>query len=180
MARVKRSRSRSREFYREKQKTDPILQDPEQEMKERREKRQEQLKKDKAALRRLKKEERREARAAERDLPPELTPREKAARRRARLIYAAVLLTVLFFLGRAAWKAAQIKAEETAALQREQELQLRLDKLREELTHIDSAEYIEEKARTELHMIFPGEMIYLINRNIETKRDAEKESPSNE
>ena len=167
MARVKRSRSR--DFRREQKKQTTLLTDPEKEMEERREKRQEQLKNDKRVARMRKKEAKRDAKRAARrggepaDTVPEITPRERAIRRRTRLIYAAVLLVVLFFLGRAAWKAVEVKAEETAALEREQQLTVELAKLQDELARIDTAEYVEEKARTELHMIFPGETIYIIN-----------------
>ena len=166
MARVKGSRSR--DFRREQKKQTTLLTDPEKEMEERREKRQEQLKNDKRVARMRKKEAKRDAKRAARrggepaDTVPEITPRERAIRRRTRLIYAAVLLVVLFFLGRA-WKAVEVKAEETAALEREQQLTVELAKLQDELARIDTAEYVEEKARTELHMIFPGETIYIIN-----------------
>jgi len=166
MARVKRSRSR--DFRREQKKQENLLVDPEQEMEERREKRQEQRNNDKRVARVRAKEAKREEKRRKREGEdasgiPELTPRERAVRRRTRLIYAAVLLIVLFFLGRAGWKATQVKAEEAAALAREEQLKAQLVRLQDELTRIDTAEYIEEKARTELHMIFPGETIYIIN-----------------
>ncbi len=179
MARVKRSRSR--DFRREQKKQETLLTDPDREIEERREKRQEQLKNDKRVARMRAKEAKEEARRAAKrakrrasvavdgasdgddSVPQPLTPRERAQRRRTRFIYAAVLLVTLFFLGTAAWKAVQVKAEEAAALEREQQLQLQLGKLQDELNRIDTAEYIEEKARTELHMIFPGETIYIIN-----------------
>ena len=174
MARVKRSRSR--DFRREQKKQENLLVDPDQEMEERREKRQEQLKNDKRVARMRAKEEKaaakREAKRArsaaeaagtDPDNPPPLTKRERAQRTRTRLIYAAVLLIALFFLGRAAWGAVQVKAEEAAALEREEQLKTQRVKLQDELTRIDTADYIEEKARTELHMIFPGETIYIIN-----------------
>ena len=174
MARVKRSRSR--DFRREQKKQETLLSDPDREMEERREKRQEQLKNDKRVARMRAKEEKeaakRDAKRARRaasagdapeDGPQPLTPRERAQRRRTRAIYALVLLVTLFFLGSAAWKAVQVKAEEAAALAREEQLKVRLVRLQDELARIDSAEYIEEKARTELHMIFPGETIYIIN-----------------
>ncbi len=173
MARAKRSRSR--DFRREQKKQETLLTDPDREMEERREKRREQLNHDKRVARmrarEAKEAAKREAKRARRsgqpaeteDGIPVLTPRERAQRRRTRLIYAAVLLVVLFFLGRAAWKAVEVKAEEAAALEREEQLKIQLVKLQDELTRIDTAEYIEEKARTELHMIFPGETIYIIN-----------------
>ena len=158
MARAKRSRSR--DFRRERKKQETLLTDPDRGMEERREKRKEQLNNDKRVARMRAREAREEAK---REGIPELTPRERARRRRTRLIYAVVLLIALFFLGRAAWHAMEVKAEEAAALAREEQLKVRLVKLQDELNRIDTAEYVEEKARTELHMIFPGETIYIIN-----------------
>jgi cell division protein FtsB len=47
--------------------------------------------------------------------------------------------------------------------------------LKNELSQLDNEEYIEQEARSELHMIFPGEIMYVIP--MEPPEAAAEETP---
>ena len=162
---MRQTRSRSRQFNREQARRESQIIDLEKEREERRARREEQLKNDKRYQKRLEQARKEEAREAIRSEKEETranrTDREKTKIRRVRMIYAAVLVLFLAWLGVAGWKAAEVKAAEAAALAHEAELQAKRDALREELSRVGTPEYIENKARTELHMVFPGETLYL-------------------
>jgi cell division protein FtsB len=49
----------------------------------------------------------------------------------------------------------KVKAENEAEL-------IKIDRLQNELEHIDDAEYIEQQARSRLHMVKPGELLYVL------------------
>lgn len=88
--------------------------------------------------------------------------RSSARRRRRRLIYlavAAVALVAVFFTAR---NVITLKLEERELLQEQRELEARKEELQEELTRVDEQDYIEQQAREQLHMIKPGEILYLL------------------
>jgi cell division protein FtsB len=55
-----------------------------------------------------------------------------------------------------------LKMEERELLQQQRELEARKAELEEELTQVDETDYIEQQAREQLHMIKPGEILYLL------------------
>jgi len=112
--------------------------------KERREKRKEKLEKKKPA---------------EKDA---LTRRKAAKRRRFMILCTAGILfvsAVVVSAGINLWNLHQEKQETQAALDA---LMQKQAELKNELSQLDKEEYIEQEARSELHMIFPGEIMYVI------------------
>ena len=55
-----------------------------------------------------------------------------------------------------------LKMEERELLQEQRDLEARKAELEEELTRVDETDYIEQQARQQLHMIKPGEILYLL------------------
>lgn len=159
--RQKRVRSRSREFSRERNRSESQVIDLEQEREARRLRREEQLKNDKRYQKRLEQERREESRAAGKAAGKTRTEQERLRLRRVRFGYAAILVLFAVLLGIAGWKAMQVKAAEAAAAAREAELQQLRQALLEEMQRTGTREYVEDRARSELHMIFPGETLYL-------------------
>lgn len=143
----KTPRSRSRQFYRSQKVID--LDVAREERKARRTAQQEEAKKKPQGRVEAKKK----------------SKRRKAKARRRSLIFGAIFAIIFFMLGAAIWNAVQIKAEENRAMARLEALELLRDSLKEELSRVNSPEYIEEKARTELHMIMPGEILYIVQEN---------------
>ena len=78
-------------------------------------------------------------------------------------VYGLLLLIFVILLIWSGWKAANVKVREREAVLREQQLTEKRDELQDELTRIDTDEYVIDKARSVLRMIFPGETLYIIN-----------------
>ncbi|NCB42006.1 MAG: septum formation initiator family protein [Clostridia bacterium] len=102
--------------------------------------------------------------------------RRMAKRRRYALIITALVLFVVALVassGLKLWRLAREKqatqAELSNLLEKEAELQ-------NELTQLESKEYIEREARAELHMIFPGEVLYVIPLDKTAEEEALEES----
>lgn len=96
--------------------------------------------------------------------------RVSAKRRRRRLIYMAVITAVLLLVFFTAKNIVELKMEEHELLQEQRDLEARKVELEEELTQVDETDYIEQQAREQLHMIKPGEILYLL-----PERDQEKD-----
>ena len=113
--------------------------------KERRERRE-------AQIRRKEAQEKRSAEAA-----------AKAGRRR-RLFFVAVVVVAAagFLVGRTIVDIIRLKKEKAEAEARLEELRIKIELLESELTRVTSDEYIEQQARTQLKMIFPGETLYIV------------------
>lgn len=98
-----------------------------------------------------------------------LSRRRIAKRRRYALITTAVILFVAALVtssGLKLWRLSVEKKEAQAALDSLTEKEAALQN---ELTQLESEEYIEREARAELHMIFPGETLYIIPLDSEDK-----------
>lgn len=91
-----------------------------------------------------------------------LSRRKAAKRRRFMILCIAGILFVAALVVSAGVKVWNLQKEK-------QETQAELDaltqkqaELKNELSQLDNEEYIEQEARSELHMIFPGEIMYVI------------------
>jgi cell division protein DivIC len=60
-----------------------------------------------------------------------------------------------------------LKMEQAKARDELQALNEIKARLQEEISHIDNEEYIEQQARQQLKMIFPGETLYILSRPTE-------------
>jgi len=120
-------------------------------------------------------EERREKRAlatmkrVEKETPAEaaVSTRRTAKRNRRRLVYLVVFIVIAILIVTTAFNIITLKMEQAKA--RDELLQLNEMKarLQEEISHIDSEEYIEQQARQQLKMIFPGETLYILSQPTE-------------
>lgn len=88
--------------------------------------------------------------------------RVSAQKRRRRLIYLAVITTFLVAVFFTVQNVISLKIEERELLQQQRELEARKAELQEELTQVEEQDYIEQQARQQLHMIKPGEILYLL------------------
>jgi cell division protein DivIC len=115
-------------------------------------------------------EERRKKRAEASLKRPKKVDREKgepskrrmAKRNRKRWVYGLIILVITFLIGMAFFRLISLKIEESRAESDLAALQKEKQELEEELSHVYSKEYIEQQARAELRMIFPGEILYVL------------------
>lgn len=115
----------------------------------------------------LAREERRRKRREklEKKLPAEktdLSKRRTAKRRRYALFTTALILFVAAAVASSGIKLWRLSREKQATQAELDNLLEREAALQNELTQLESEEYIEREARAELHMIFPGEVLYVV------------------
>ncbi|MCQ2552979.1 MAG: septum formation initiator family protein [Clostridia bacterium] len=79
------------------------------------------------------------------------------------LVIAVVGAVLVFMFGRSVYQITQLQKEKDAQAAKLAELQYNIDRLNEELTRVTSDEYIEQQARKQLRMIYPGELLYIVN-----------------
>lgn len=101
---------------------------------------------------------------------------------RNRLIYTGVFCFIAIFVVFTMYNFISLRAEEKVQVQRKEALIKEEARLEQELLQVDSDEYIEEQARTQLRMIKPGERIYILPEDDlnaeEVAADKEKSSGS--
>lgn len=88
-----------------------------------------------------------------------------ANRKSRRKVYAIaialfILLGVLF--GRNVYQIIQLTKEKKVQAEKLEQLEDDINRLNEELTRVTSKEYIEQQAREQLRMIYPGETLYVV------------------
>ncbi len=113
-----------------------------------------------------------------------LSPREAVKRKRKRkiyLIFGAVLLILVAF---SLINIVKVKMEERDLKKEAQELAEQKEDLEEELTLVNTPGYIEQQARTQLHLVMPGEILYILpeDQEKEEKKEnrEEQETPEDE
>lgn len=109
-----------------------------------------------------------------------ITPEEILATKRkkkykielSKLIVAVVVVAaVLAFLVVAGIKLTNLQVEKRAAEKKLESLNEKVNQLQAELSELDSDEYIENAARSELHMIRDGEVMYIVNPDLGEAKD---------
>lgn len=94
------------------------------------------------------------------------SPEEIAAAKKHRLIVLFGILAALAaiaLVARSAVLVLDLEAEKKEAQAKLDAVTKNRDQLQEELESVYSAEYVEQEARSELRMIYPGEILYIIN-----------------
>ncbi|MBQ9890897.1 MAG: septum formation initiator family protein [Firmicutes bacterium] len=86
------------------------------------------------------------------------------AKRRRRFLAIAALLVIIAaaLVGRSIYRIIELQREKARAEAELAELQEKIERLNSELKRVSSDEYIEQQARTQLKMIFPGETLYIV------------------
>lgn len=116
---------------------------------------------------RQKRKERRELSAAGRALKQteeEPTRRRSIKNLRRRIIYGLALIAVAVIIGTSVFNVISLKMEEAHAKAELSALKAEKKALQEELSVVDSKEYIEQQAREQLRMIQPGETLYVLKK----------------
>ncbi len=86
-----------------------------------------------------------------------------SAKRRVRqLIILVVIGAFLLAVGYSVHTIWRLKAEQKALLATQQELEQRKADLEQELENVEDLDYIEQQARERLHMVLPGEILYIL------------------
>jgi cell division protein FtsB len=83
-------------------------------------------------------------------------------RRRLILVLIVVVLVAGALVGKTFIRIQQLKKDKAEAEARLSDLKQRIELLESELTRVTSDEYIEQQARSQLKMIFPGETLYIV------------------
>jgi cell division protein FtsB len=92
----------------------------------------------------------------------EAAARRNKALKKYLLITVAVFLVMLALFGKLLLKIRDLSNSKSEALERLSELQQQVDELEATLENVSSPEYIESQARSQLHMIYPNEVLYIV------------------
>lgn len=87
--------------------------------------------------------------------------RHSRKRRRRRLIYLTVFLLFAVTVGFAVRNIVVLKLEQNELRAKQEELQQEKKDLEQELSRVGDQDYIEQQARKQLHMVKPGEIMYV-------------------
>ena len=81
---------------------------------------------------------------------------------RRRIVYSLIFIVIGVIIGVSVYNVITLKMEEAAARAQLEALEAEKRLLEEELSVVDSSEYIEQQAREQLRMILPGETLYVL------------------
>ncbi len=104
-------------------------------------------------------------RKEQQELNNKLRQENRAKRRKIFLAGLVVLMLLFVFFGKSVLQIIKLSKERDAAEARLEELQYKIDQLNDELTRVTSPEYIEQQARSQLRMIYPGELLYVVTND---------------
>ncbi|WP_130863058.1 FtsB family cell division protein [Bacilliculturomica massiliensis] len=90
------------------------------------------------------------------------SPRRTGKKVRRRLIYCAVFLVFVCVIGYSVYNIVTLQAKRAETAEAVALLEKQKEQMEKEYSLVDSDEYIEEKARGDLHMIRQGEKIYVL------------------
>ena len=91
-----------------------------------------------------------------------LSPRRKQQIKRRLTVFLAVAAFLLLTVGFSFYKIVSLKVEESKLQQEQEELKAERDALQQEMKDVKSPEYIEKQAREQLHLLLPGEILYML------------------
>lgn len=128
--------------------------------------------------------ERREERMQKHEYKVKVTnpARQRKARSRRRAVLVLVLFVALAagFTVRAVQKMISLSQERSQVQAQLEQLEKHRSELENELLQVNSDEYVEQQARSQLHMIRPGEVLYIVPNNTEYNREDDTEDPLQE
>lgn len=117
----------------------------------------------------------REEEKARREKQREETAKKRARRTRRRMVYTAIVCSILITIGFSAFNIISLTMERRALRQEQEQLIKTRDELQHELENASSPEYIEQQARTHLRLIKPGEVLYILPKS-DTDTDTDEEN----
>ena len=91
--------------------------------------------------------------------------------------FALIVVVAVAFTVRAVQKMVSLTQERTRVQAQLEQLEKRRSELENELLQVNSDEYVEQQARSQLHMIRPGEVLYIVPNNTEYNRADDTEDP---
>ena len=113
-------------------------------------------------LERKKKREPVKERKAQKEARQKIAEENRTKRNRfAALVFAALFVLAIIF-GKDIKQIIDLTKQKNAAQAQLDSINSRIAQLEDELSRIKSPEYIEQQARNQLRMIFPGEILYVI------------------
>ena len=86
----------------------------------------------------------------------------RKARGKIYIVVAVILLALAAMVSKSLVQIVQLKAEKEEAQLRLLDLEDHIKRLEEEKARVTSDEYIEQQARQQLRMIYPGEVLYIV------------------
>lgn len=99
----------------------------------------------------------------------QLSPRARKKRNRRRLLYIILIGIVALVLVGFAGKIISLKAENARLLEEQKNLKEIKRELQQEKKNVNSLDYIEQQAREQLHLVLPGEILYVLPDEKETE-----------
>lgn len=115
----------------------------------------------------LKKEQRKTKSRAKRVV----SPRKAGKKARRRFLFLIIFLVILAVAVIYVYNLSLLKKAENDAITHQQSLEKEKTRLQQELTQVNSPEYVEQQARKQLRMIKPGELLFVTG-------DSDKTSPA--
>ena len=132
---------------------------------------------------RLAQEERRKRRKADQERSAASKARRRAMARRRRIVMGVAVLFGIFILlavGRSIVNLVELQQEKSDTQARLAQLERQRGALEEELEQVNTDEYVEQQARSELKMVRPGEVLYLMTGESEYLAPDEEYAPEEE
>lgn len=86
----------------------------------------------------------------------------RKSRRKVYAIAIALFILIGVLFGRNVYQIIQLTKEKKVQAEKLEQLEDDINRLNEELTRVTSKEYIEQQAREQLRMIYPGETLYVV------------------
>ena len=143
--------------------------------------REERRKKREAAGRKSRRKKKTEDSSEIMAVEPKKNKKKRRIEPRRVFIYAVILIVLAGVVGWKAYNIGTLNAELKAVQQEKKELKAQKEELQQELKTVDDPAYVEQKARENLHMIKPGETLYILQNQQEEgateKADPEKTMP---
>ncbi len=122
------------------------------------------------AIRRKQKKAKRSERRRKAKREP-LSPRKKKQLKRKALTYLLVIAFLVLTLGYSTYKIITLRMEKSNLTEEKTKLEQQRDELKDEKKDVKSTDYIEKEAREQLHLILPGEILYMLPGENDSSED---------
>lgn len=109
-----------------------------------------------------KKEKRKRDKAIRKEKKAQLSPRMRKKKTRNTVAIALLVMVLCVFIGCKAYKIISLEVDNNR-LQKEQEKLIKeRDEKKQDAKNVNSLDYIEQQARLKLHLVLPGEILYVL------------------